>query len=172
MEEGIFGGRRLEFRSILPEETEEAARLEQICFPPNEACTPEQMRDRISRAPELFLVAVDRETGVMAGFLNGLSTEEEVFRDEFFLDAGLYRPEGKNVMLLGLDVAPEYRRLGLATELVRRFAEREKKKGRKRLVLTCLDFRVPMYEKMGFRDLGLSASTWGGEAWHEMEMGI
>jgi hypothetical protein len=27
-----------------------------------------------------------------------------------------------------------------------------------------------MYARFGFRDLGLSASVWGGEAWHEMDM--
>jgi hypothetical protein len=36
------------------------------------------------------------------------------------------------------------------------------------LVLTCLDEKVEMYRKMGFVDLGISGSTWGGEAWHEM----
>ena len=27
-----------------------------------------------------------------------------------------------------------------------------------------------MYKKFGFRDLGESASEWGGEKWHEMEV--
>ena len=29
-----------------------------------------------------------------------------------------------------------------------------------------------MYRKMGFQDMGLSNSTWGGEAWHEMRLVI
>lgn len=36
--------------------------------------------------PELFLVAVDKETGKIAGFLNGPATNEIRFRDEFFAD--------------------------------------------------------------------------------------
>ena len=36
------------------------------------------------------------------------------------------------------------------------------------VLLTCLDSRVPMYEKMGFQDKGAANSTWGGEEWHEM----
>jgi hypothetical protein len=67
------------------------------------------MKERVAKAPELFLVAVDRATGKLAGFLNGLSMDECTFRDEFFTDANLYNPAGKNVMLLGLDVLPEYR---------------------------------------------------------------
>ena len=159
---------RFTFREIRPEEAEEAADIEEICFPPNEACSRQMMRERIEKAPELFLVAADRQTGALAGFLNGLSTDETSFRDEFFPDAGLYDPAGKNVMLLGLDVLPRYRGQGLARELMRRYQERERAAGRRELLLTCLDSRVEMYEKMGFRDLGTANSSWGGETWHEM----
>jgi hypothetical protein len=53
------------------------------------------MKERVKTAPELFLVAIDRSTGKMAGFLNGLATDETIFRDEFFTDASLYNPKGK-----------------------------------------------------------------------------
>ena len=119
-------------------------------------------------APEQFLVAVDRETGKLAGFLNGLSTDEGTFRDEFFTNASLYDPAGKNVMLLGLDVLPEYRRQGLASEIMSRYLHREQEKGRNCVILTCLDSRVSMYEKMGFENNGLADSSWGGEQWFEM----
>ena len=70
--------------------------------------------------------------------------------------------------MLGLDVLPEYRMQGLARAIVSEYADREKKKGRKMLVLTCLDEKIAMYEHMGYRDLGISASVWGQEQWHEM----
>nr|WP_026496759.1 hypothetical protein [Butyrivibrio sp. WCD3002] len=44
------------------------------------------------------------------------------------------------------------------------------RRGRKRLVLTCLEDKIEMYRKFGFTDLGESASVWGGEAWHEMDI--
>lgn len=161
-------GEHFEFRNIRPEEAAQAAEIEQICFPPNEACTNEHMKERVLVAPELFLVAVDKKTGKIAGFLNGLATEEDVFRDEFFTDVKLYDPAGKNVMLLGLDVLPDYRGHGLAGEIVRRYLERERKNGRNMLLLTCLEGKVKMYEKMGFLDRGIAGSSWGGEEWHEM----
>ena len=68
------------------------------------------MCDRVRDISELFLVAVDKGNGKIAGFLNGLATDEPKLRDEFFTDAGLRDPNGKNIMLLGLDVLPEYRR--------------------------------------------------------------
>lgn len=163
---------RFEFRSIRQEETNQAVKIEQICFPPNEACSREHMTERINGAPELFLVAVDKNTGLIAGFFNGIATNEEEFRDEFFTDITLHNPEGKNVMLLGLDVLPEYRMQGLARELVRRYVERERLNNRKKAILTCLESKVEMYKKMGFIDDGIANSTWGGEAWHQMSLYI
>lgn len=156
------------FRNIRQEEAEQAALIESCCFPPNEACSREMMLARIAKAPELFLVAEDRRTGKIAGFLNGLSTNEYSFRDEFFEDAELYDENGKNIMLLGLDVLPEYRGQGLARELMYEYLRREQEKGRQLALLTCLPSKVKMYTKMGFRDQGLANSTWGGEQWHEM----
>lgn len=163
---------RFEFRSIHAEEADQAVAIEQICFPPNEACSEKHMKERIAKATELFLVAVDKENGKIAGFLNGLSTNETTFRDEFFTDAELYNPEGKNIMLLGLDVLPEYRMQGLAREIVNQYIRRERENNRQRLILTCLQAKVEMYEKFGFCDAGIADSTWGGEEWHEMSCDI
>lgn len=44
-----------EFRSINPDEVEQAIAIEQICFPPNEACSPKAMTERIAKVPQLFL---------------------------------------------------------------------------------------------------------------------
>ncbi len=158
------------FRSILPEEGEQAADIEWACFPPNEACPRENMIQRAESIPDYFLVAEDRKTGRIAGLLNGIAVNEDQFRDEFFLDISLHDPAGRNVMLLGLEVLPEYRRRGLASALMGCYAERERARGRKSLILTCLDSRVPMYLGMGYRDLGISHSVWGGEVWHEMQL--
>jgi len=160
---------RFEFRSIFQEEADQAVEIEQICFPLNEACSERHMKERIAKAAEFFLVAVDRKTGKIAGFLNGLATSETVFRDEFFTDADLNDPDGKNIMLLGLDVLPAYRRQGLGRELMSQYCRREMENDRRCMILTCLQSKVEMYKKMGFSDEGISGSTWGGEEWHEMK---
>ena len=161
---------RFGFRDIRPEEAERAAEIEQIVFPPNEAVLPDDVKKQAAVAPDLFMVAIDKVNGRGVGFLNGLATNETEFRDEFFTDKSLHEPEGSTVMLLGLDVLPEYQRRGLGTEIMRHYCQREKAKGRKRIVLTCLPGLVEMYKKMGFTDLGMSRSMWGGESWHEMEI--
>lgn len=159
---------KFEFRCVEPTEIRRVAAIEQICFPPNEACTERSITNRIAVAQELFLVAVDKETEEIAGFLNGIATDEERFRDEFFTDASLHDTNGKNIMLLGLDVLPEYRRQGLGRALVSQYLQRERKKSRKEVFLTCLEAKVNMYKKFGFIDHGMANSTWGDEEWHEM----
>lgn len=159
---------KFEFRDIKPDETKQAVVIEQICFPPHEACSARAMTERIAAAPELFMVAIDKSSGKIAGFFNGVATDETSFRDEFFTDISLHKAAGKSVMLLGLDVLPEYRGQGLAREIVGRYIERERKRGREYLILTCLDNKVEMYRKMGFIDRGIADSTWGNEEWHEM----
>ncbi len=128
------------------------------------------MTARIKAAGDFFQVAIDRETGKIAGFLNGIATDEYAFRDDFFTDPANHNPNGENVMIAGLVVRPEYRKMGLARALVEHYRKREKARGRKRLVLTCLDEKVGMYLDFGFRDLGESGSVWAGEKWHEMDL--
>lgn len=159
---------RYEFREILQNEAEQAVEIEQICFPPNEACSEKMMKERILAVPELFFVACDRSTGELAGFVNGLATDEDTFRDEFFTDASLNNTKGKNVMVLGLDVLPQHRNQGLAREIISRYVKREQGRKRANIILTCLDSKVAMYEKMGFRNCGIANSTWGAEQWYEM----
>ncbi len=159
---------RFLFRDIRPEEAGQAAEIEKVCFPPHEACTEEMIWERIAKVPELFLVAENKASGQIAGFVTGISTDEGFFRDEFFSDASLHDPKGRNVMILGLNVRPEYRRQGLGKELMFQYLRREWDRDRKMVTLTCLDSKVKMYARMGFQDRGLSGSAWGGEQWHEM----
>ncbi len=149
---------------------QEAIEIEKICFPPNEACSLEHMKERVRVASELFLVVIDRENGKMAGFINGLATDEYDIRDEFFTDAGCHIPSGRNIMILGMDVLPEYRKQGLAREMMYNYCRREQNRGRNRLVLTSHENKLKMYKKLGFRDLGESDSKWGGTKWHQMEI--
>ena len=121
------------------------------------------------KIPEQFLVAVDRKNGRVAGFLCGIGADEKSFNDEFFTDIRRHDPAARTEYLLGLDILPEYRRQGLAKELLRLYGIWSQVRGRHRMVLTAHKEKVGMYEKLGFTDLGVSGSKWGGGTWHEME---
>ena len=161
---------RFRFREPRPDEAAQIYEIEKICFPPNEACPEAEMYRRVERMPEQFLIAVDRNTGVIAGFLDGLASDEKEFRDEFFTDVTLHDPAAQTEFLMGLDVLPQYRGQGLARELVRLYGIRGQVRGRLKMVLTAHEEKLGMYEKMGFKDLGISGSVWGGNPWHEMEI--
>ena len=63
---------------------------------------------------------------------------------------------------------PEYRGRGLAKAIVSRYIEQEKENGRQLLILTCLEGKIQMYQRMGFVNQGISGSAWGGEEWYDM----
>lgn len=64
-------------------EAEQVAMIEKICLPPNEACSEEHMKQRVAMAPELFLVAVDKVTGKIAGLLMGFLRRRILFGMNF-----------------------------------------------------------------------------------------
>ena len=159
---------RYELRQVKSEEAEVATEIEAICFPPSEACTLPIMKERIQLAGDCFLVAIDREAGKMIGFVNGLCTDDRQLKDELFTDTSLHDPNGRNVMICSVAVLPEYRKRGIAREMVWEFLRRQQAMGRREAVLTCVPSKVKMYKKFGFTDRGVSESTWGGEKWNEM----
>ena len=153
----------------------DAARLietERVCFPPNEAEKPENIMKRLVAAPELFLIAEDAADHRIAGFICGVPTDEDAFRDEFFTDVGLIDFRGRNVILLSLEVAPEYRGQGVAGRLMYALAERAKLGGKRKLILTCHEELISFYEGMGFAHNGRADSSWGGAEWQEMVKNI
>ena len=163
---------RFVFRSIKPEETDQLVNMEKACFPPNEACSEAFLRAIVEEAGDRCLAAVDRESGKIAGCLYGLTTNETIFNDTFLADISTHDSAGCNIMILGLEVLEAYRKQGLARELVFNYCRREQERGIRRLVLTCHPNKVKMYRKFGFRDLGESASKWGGGTWHEMDINL
>ena len=78
------------------------------------------------------------------------------------LSDGLFQAAVYNVAL-----DEEYQGKGIGRQLIGKLLEQLKGQN---VILYTHPHTVEMYEKFGFRDLGESASVWGGERWHEMEM--
>lgn len=153
-------------RKICSGEAQLAEEVEQACFPVNEACILSIMEQRVEHASDLFLVAIEKESNRMIGILDAIATNEKHLKDEFFTDISQHIPTGKHCMILGLAVLPIYQGQGIARALMQAFMEQEQ--DRESIVLTCLEEKVKLYEKLGFEDLGESNSSWGKEVWHEM----
>ena len=85
--------------------------------------------------------------------------------------ADMHNEAGAWQMIFGVNTMPEYRRRGLAGELIRCAIDNAGEAGRKGLVLTCKDELVHYYAGFGFKDEGITdKSTHGNVAWHQMRL--
>ena len=154
-------------RNVKIEDLDQVTEVEALCFPAAEAAVEASFRQRIETFPDSFFVAED-ENGRIIGFINGCVTDERTIRDEMFEDSGLHHTAGLYQSVFGLDVIPEFRRQGVAADLMNRLMQEAKARGKKGMILTCKDRLIHYYEKFGYRNLGLSASVHGGAVWYDM----
>ena len=156
-------------RQARPEDLDQVAEVERICFPEAEAAGRESLRLRIQVFPESFLVA-EEQGGAIIGFINGAVTDKKTISDDMFEDAGLHKEDGAYQSIFGLDVLPQYRRQGIAAALMEGLIRSAEEKGRKGLILTCKERLIPYYGKFGYRNMGVSESVHGGAVWYDMIM--
>ena len=144
------------------------AAVEAACFPPAEAATAAEITDRLAYYADHFWLL--EEDGRLVSFINGLVSDEPTIRDEMFADAAFHNEHGAWQMVFGVNTLPEYRRRGLAGEVMRQVIADARSQGRKGCVLTCKDRLVHYYETFGYRSEGVSASTHGGAVWYDMRL--
>ncbi len=144
------------------------AEVEKRCFPAAEAATEEEFRARLAAYADCFWLLF--EDGRLVSFIDGMATDEPDLRDEMYADASLHRPDGRWQMVFGLNTLPEYRRRGYAGRLLEALVRASRERGKAGVVLTCKERLVPYYASFGFADEGLSSSTHGNVAWHQMRL--
>ena len=143
--------------------------VEAACFPAAEAASEADFAARLVVYPNHFWL-MENDDGTLVSFVNGLVTDEPHLRDEMYADAGFHDENGAWQMIFGVNTLPEYRRQGLAEQVLRRVIADAKAQGRKGCVLTCKDKLLHYYGKLGFVDEGVSQSTHGGVVWYEMRL--
>ena len=143
--------------------------VEAACFPAAEAASEADFAARLAVYPNHFWL-MENDDGTLVSFVNGLVTDEPHLRDEMYADAGFHDENGAWQMIFGVNTLPEYRRQGLAEQVLRRVIADAKAQGRKGCVLTCKDKLLHYYGKLGFVDEGVSQSTHGGVVWYEMRL--
>lgn len=158
----------MEIRKGTLDDLEAVAAVEARCFPPEQAATMEQFRDRLQTYPEGFWLLWDGE--ILVGFLDGMVFDSPELTDAMFDDASLHEPRGDWQMIFGLNTIPEYRNRGCAGQLIRQCIHDAEIEGRRGVVLTCLEEKIPYYEKFGFRNEGVSESVHGGAVWYLMRI--
>ena len=145
------------------------AAVEGACFPAAEAATEKDFAARLAVYPNHFWL-LEEDDGTLVSFVNGLVTDEPLLRDEMYADASLHNEPGAWQMVFGVNTLPQYRRRGLAGQVLERVIADARAQGRKGCVLTCKDKLIHYYEKFGFQNEGVSASTHGGVVWYGMRL--
>ena len=145
------------------------AAVEGACFPAAEAATEKDFAARLAVYPNHFWL-LEEDDGTLVSFVNGLVTDEPLLRDEMYADASLHNEHGAWQMVFGVNTLPQYRRQGLAGQVLERVIADARAQGRKGCVLTCKDKLIHYYEKFGFQNEGVSASTHGGVVWYDMRL--
>ena len=155
-------------RSVRPEDLNRVTEIEAICFPMAEAAPREVMKERIAAFSEHFFVA--ETNGFLIGFINGCATNSNFIYDELFHSTKHHIPTGTNLVVFGLDVIPEYRRQGIAAQLMNHYIQSAKNTGRRKVILTCKAGLVHYYESFNYSKNGVSESIHGGSQWFDMTL--
>ena len=143
--------------------------VEAACFPEAEAAKEQDFFERLKVYPNHFWLLED-EGGNLISFVNGLVTDEPSLRDEMYSDASFHNEQGAWQMIFGVNTLPEYRRKGLAGQVLQRVIADARKQGRKGCVLTCKEALLHYYAAFGFVNEGVSESVHGGVVWYEMRL--
>lgn len=137
-------------------------------LPAAEAAPEQQFRDRLQAYAGHFWLMFDGET--LISFVDGMVTDQPDLTDDLYENAALHSETGAWQMIFGVVTRPEYRKHGLAAQLLNRAIADARQQGRKGLVLTCKDKLVHYYAKFGFVNEGVSQSTHGNVAWNQMRL--
>ncbi len=156
-------------RQVKESDLENIIAVEESGFPPNEAAPRESFIYRIASYPGSFLVA--ECDGELVGIINGCVTNDMAFTDKLFTPQG-HESDGRTQTILGVAVLPQYRGRGIAAKLIAEFADRARAANRQYMILTCKKSLVAFYEKLGFKNMGLSQSVHGGVEWYDIQMAL
>lgn len=145
------------------------SKLEESCFPANEAASLDSLTGRLEVYSDHFLLMQDGDRVI--GMINGMCSNERDLQDVMYADASMHDEKGSWQMIFSVCVDPEYRKRGLGHILLKEFIRRVRTQTqRKGLVLTCHEHLVHWYAACGFKDEGICSSEHGGSVWHQMRL--
>ena len=158
----------MQIRTATKKDLDSIAALEAACFPPAEAATRQSLEQRLQVFARHFLLLTNGDT--LIGFINGMVTDLPDLEDRMYEQAELNDEKGAWQMIFGLDVREQDRCHGYGAQLIRAMTEHARSEGRRGLVLTCKEYRLAYYSKLGFVDEGFCRSVHGGVRWHQMRL--
>lgn len=150
-----------------PEDIKELIHIENLGFTPEEAASEEAMIERIAVIPDSFIIARDEQSKVI-GYVVGPVLNQRYITDDLFEKSVPNPSTGGFQSILSLVVHPDYRRKGIAAQLLGELERICVKSKREAITLTCLDYLVPFYEANGYQNEGKSDSVHAGLVWFNL----
>ena len=158
----------MQIRTATIDDLTAIAQVEAACFPPAEAATADEFKDRLEHYANHFWLMFDNDK--LIAFVDGFCTDNPNLTDEMYAKADMHNETGKWQMIFGVNTLPEYRNKGYAAELLNQAIKDATNQGRKGLVLTCKEKLIPYYSKFGFVNEGVSESVHGNVTWYQMRL--
>lgn len=140
--------------------------IERANFSETEAAGYDALKLRILETPDTFLIA--EIAGEVAGYIEGPVIKSQHLTDDLFKTVVKNPITGGYIAVTSLSVSEKYQDQSVGKQLIMALKMLAKKQGRDGITLTCHDYLIGYYEKNGFINHGLSASTYGGGIWYEM----
>ena len=151
-------------------DVDELHSIETLSFSSAQAAGKDAFIYRLTKFPQWFFKAeID---GKIVGLVNGSSSDHRFITDDLYLSEGGFDEDGENLLIYGLAVHPDFRKLGIAHELLARILCVAKARGKKRASLTCKEHLISFYESFGFRNHGISESVVGDVISYDMEIDL
>ncbi len=154
------------FRSAQLTDLDEIMTIEHSGFTDDEAATRTAMHNRILTYPETFIVA--NQDNQLLGYIVGPSFNHRYLTDQLYETATPNQPGDDYQAVLSLVVSPKAQGMGIGSQLLKKLAEIAKQQGRKAITLTCLKALIPFYQKNGYQNEGVAASSHANEIWYNM----
>ena len=158
----------MQIRTATIDDLTAIAQVEVACFPPAEAATADEFKDRLDHYANHFWLMFDNDK--LIAFVDGFCTDNPNLTDEMYAKADMHNESGAWQMIFGVNTLPEYRNKGYAAELLNQAIKDATNQGRKGLVLTCKEKLIPYYSKFGFVNEGMSESVHGNVTWYQMSL--
>jgi ribosomal protein S18 acetylase RimI-like enzyme len=154
-------------RSARLDDLPRVAALEQASYPADEAATADMLAWRLTVAGDAFLVATG-DAGEVVGFVCGTRAPGASLTHESLRH---HDPAGESLCVHSVVVAPEARRRGIGSALVRAVVARARElSGVRRVLLICKEPLIELYRATGFGLIGPSEVTIGADPWFEMRL--
>jgi predicted GNAT family N-acyltransferase len=154
----------LKIRNADPEDLDRIGEIEKEAFPPAEAASKGKYSWRLEHYPQFFFVG--ELNGMVVGVVCIIPMALDVIKDEIFEMEEL--PIGKTAAVLSVMTSQDFRKQGVAENLLKYAMDKMGAYGMESACLTCKEHLIHYYAKFGFIKVGVSESVHGGAVWYDM----